>query len=147
LTIRFGPCSGCPATSSGRLEHAIEQEGEAGEELWADLQRRALARALLNTDVAELDRQERDSEQLLSFRDPARPDDPKAVHYVTYHRDLVAPDRWYMDNSYRDQHPELPATLTTVELQLHEPRPWRPGVAAGEVSPCASVGDERGHAS
>jgi hypothetical protein len=120
----------------GRLEHAIEQQDdEDGEDLWADLHRRALARALLNVDMAKIDEQERATEQLLTFPNPARPDDRTATLYVTYHRDLVAPDRWHMDVAYRAQHPELPAELATAELALHQPRPWPPGVAAGEVPP------------
>jgi hypothetical protein len=122
-----------------RLAFMVER-AEAGEaiedpELWTGFCRRALARALLNVDMAKVDEQERATEQLLSFRNPARPDDLTSTLYVTYYRDLVAPDVWHLDIAYRAQHPDLPATLSSAELQLHAPRPWLPRVAAGEVPP------------
>jgi hypothetical protein len=115
----------------GRLEHAIEQDGKAGEELWADLHRRALARALLDTDMVELDRQERATGQLLRFDHPDRPGDPMSKLYITVTEDLVERGRWYLDDWYvREWRGRLPSELTTAEVMARTCGPWPPSPAA-----------------
>jgi hypothetical protein len=76
-----------------RLGFAVEraEAGEAGDDsdLWADLHRRAVGRALLNVDVAELNRQEQAGRMLLTFDHPDHPGDRLRVLYVDYVEDLV----------------------------------------------------------
>jgi hypothetical protein len=124
-----------------RLAHRVEraEAGEAveasGTDLWADFHQRAVARALLGVDMAELDRREQANRLLLTFDHPDRPGDPMSKLYITVTEDLVERGRWYLDDWYVRRWPSLPAELTTAELQLHAPRPWPPRVAAGEVPP------------
>jgi hypothetical protein len=132
----FEPLRWLSSGELDRLQLRLEEAGEAGAaDLWSQLHRRAVARALLNTDAAALDEQERRTCQLLRIDHPDRPADPIAKLYIAATEDLVERGRWHLDDWYVRRWPSLPATLTTAELALYDPRPWPPGVAAGEVPP------------
>ena len=69
-----------------RLERFVEQQPpDAPVDVPEDLYRRAIARALLDTDMAALDEQERATGQLLRLPNPDRPDDRI---YVSVFEDL-----------------------------------------------------------
>jgi hypothetical protein len=124
-------CGRLTGNELDRLAHVAEraESGEAVEglpELWADLRKRALARALLDVDMAKLDEQERAGRMLLTFDHPDHPGDRLRVIYVDYTEDLVERGVWHISGGYRAQHPELPAELTAAELALRAPRPWPP---------------------
>jgi hypothetical protein len=109
-----------------RLRIALEGDERSAGELWEDLGRRALGRAVMGVDVGELCRQEREGGMLLRFVDPDRPGAPHDVHYATYLPDASHPGRWHLDAAYHGQHPGLPPVMTTVEIERHDPTPWPP---------------------
>jgi hypothetical protein len=106
-----------------RLEHAMEAGGGLAEAMWADLRRRVLSRALLNTDMVGLDRQEAEGRLVLRIDHPERPDDPLAKLYIDATEDLVERGRWYLDAWYVQQWPSLPAELSAAEVERLAVRP------------------------
>jgi hypothetical protein len=128
-TAKFDPLRWLTSAELERLELALEALPEGATfALPDDLRRRAIGRAVIGADVAELDRVEDATRQLLRLPNPARPDDPLAVTYVSVRRDLLD-GRWRLDACYRRQHPELPAEFDAAEVERWSTGPWPPSVA------------------
>jgi hypothetical protein len=100
------------------LEAALEGRWrDPPEDLWVSLQRRAIARALLNQDQPALDKQEIAGGMLAEV----------GGRYVTYLPDLAKPGRYRVDAAYLDGLTDPPPVeLTTAQLAELGGRPWPP---------------------
>jgi hypothetical protein len=113
-----------------RLGLLLARQDEAGEAVAAvpeHLYRRALGRAVMDVDMAQIDAQEAASGVLVGMQNPDRPGNPLSVLYAAYTPDAVDRDQWHLDAAYAAQSEgRLPLVLSTAQIEQLEPRPWPP---------------------